>query len=102
MDLSELALECGKDSESWFPETAHNVHHHLVALFGELGEFANMVKKVERGTLELNKNTHLDMVMELVDAQIYLASLFYIFGINPQQAYEAKRAENLQRFGNEE
>lgn len=64
-----------KCEENWTPA------HWMQATLGELGELANILKKVDRGdfTLESAKE---DIANELADVQTYLDILAYKLGVN--------------------
>lgn len=47
----------------------------MMALMGEVGEAANMLKKVKRGSLKWNKKTKKEVAHELADIQCYLVLL---------------------------
>jgi NTP pyrophosphatase (non-canonical NTP hydrolase) len=96
-----LAQQCVRDSERWFGDTnaPHSILHHTVALCGEVGEFANLVKKIDRGSLDpKDAKTRHEMTMELTDVYIYLLNLAGILGVDLEAAYKVKRAENERRF----
>lgn len=96
--LSELARQCVTDSERWFPDSNH-VPHHTLSLCGEVGEVANIVKKIERGSLNIkDARVRYDLAMEITDAFIYLLNLAGLLGIDLEKAYMHKRAENEKRF----
>lgn len=88
-----------QDSREWFPDVANDLPFMLLALSGEVGELCNIVKKVERGTLEHTNEVHLDLAFEATDAFIYLLQVAGILGIDLIKTYEYKRQENLKRFG---
>jgi NTP pyrophosphatase (non-canonical NTP hydrolase) len=98
--LIEMARQCMRDSHRWFPDTSHSLPFMVLALCGEVGELANIVKKVERGSLDMkDARTKHAAVMEATDVLIYLMDVFAILGVDPEQAYNMKRVENEQRFG---
>jgi hypothetical protein len=74
--LVELARQCQKDSKRWFPDTSEDLVFMALAIGGEVGEVQGIVKKAARGSLDLKnaKTKH-------------------------EQAYNMKRVENEQRFG---
>jgi NTP pyrophosphatase (non-canonical NTP hydrolase) len=104
--LALLSQQCGNDTQEWFP-SAHNLGHMALALCGETGEIANLVKKIDRGdfNVEMAKvgglpaHIRYDLAMEITDALIYILCLADLLKIDLEKAYEAKRAENIIRFG---
>ncbi|MGO4773600.1 MazG nucleotide pyrophosphohydrolase domain-containing protein [Flavobacterium sp. W22_SRS_FK3] len=68
-----------------------------IALVGETGEFANIVKKIVRGdkTLNESKNT---LSSEMVDVFIYIIKLSYQLNIDLEKAFLEKLKENEIRF----
>lgn len=95
-----LSLQCLADSERWFGDTAgHDLGHHALALAGEVGEFANIVKKIQRGSLSIGdpKVRH-HMATELADVYVYLLNLAGMLKIDLEKAYELVRVQNEQRF----
>lgn len=97
-DLLGLIKQCQRDSERWFPNIAGDLPFTVLALVGETGEMANIVKKVVRGSVKLE-----DVVAELgeeaVDVLIYLCMVFATLGVDPVEIYRKKRAFNELRFG---
>jgi NTP pyrophosphatase (non-canonical NTP hydrolase) len=72
----------------------------VLALAGEVGELANIVKKIERGSLDpRSAAVRREMVMEATDVYIYLMNIFGVLGVDPEKSYQLKRMENEQRFG---
>jgi hypothetical protein len=67
---------------------------------GEVGELCNIVKKIERGSLEYGdpKVRH-DMAFEATDVFTYFLMLAGQMGFDPQKTYDIKRAANAKRFG---
>ncbi len=98
--LVQLAMECMKDSRRWFPDTSPDLVHHTLSLCGEVGEFANILKKVDRGDLNYNDAVvkH-KLAMELTDVFIYLLNIAGLMRVNLHESYKVKRQENERRFG---
>jgi NTP pyrophosphatase (non-canonical NTP hydrolase) len=98
--IQEIIKQCGKDSHRWFPKTADDIGFMTLAMVGEAGEVANVVKKILRGSLFLkDAKTKNDLAMEITDVFIYLMDLCDLLGIDIERAYNMKRMENEQRFG---
>src|SRR4051795_12373064 len=51
--LHTIARQCVADGKRWFPETAEALPFTALALCGEVGELANIVKKIARGSLNI-------------------------------------------------
>ena len=69
----------------------------LLSITGELGETANIVKKIVRGDFSLaEKKT--EIAEELADIFIYLLKLSYQLDINLESAYFNKMKQNEVRF----
>lgn len=99
--LGELSIQCVNDSERWFGDThaAHSIPHHTLALAGEVGEFANIVKKIDRGSLSMNDaKVRVDLAMELTDIFVYLLNLAGLCGVDLEKSYERVRGLNEKRF----
>lgn len=97
----ELAQQCVEDSERWFGDVAaaHSVVHHALALAGEVGEFCNIVKKIDRGSLKYSDaKTRVDLAMELTDVYVYLLNLAGMLDIDLEKSYEIVRGQNETRF----
>lgn len=73
----------------------------LVSLTGEVGEVANIVKKIVRGDFKLSERKS-DIQEELADVFIYLMKLSYQLDIDLEKAYMAKMGKNRERFLNYE
>lgn len=69
----------------------------LVSLTGEVGEVANIVKKIVRGDFKLEEKKP-DIQDELVDVFIYLLKLSYQLNIDLESAYVEKMKKNRERF----
>jgi NTP pyrophosphatase (non-canonical NTP hydrolase) len=71
--------------------------HNVLALAGEIGELANLVKKYQRGDFSFAQLNEL-MPGELADIFIYLLKLAYQSGIDLEKAFLDKLAQNEIRF----
>lgn len=70
----------------------------LTAVCGELGELANLVKKVRRGDFTIEE-ARADLAKELADVQIYLDILAFRLGVDLGQATVEKFNEVSRRVG---
>ena len=68
-----------------------------VALTGEVGEFANLAKKVARGDFTLEA-ARPELASELADIFIYLLKLSGQLGIDLETEFQNKRHVNEERF----
>ncbi len=68
------------------------------AVTGELGEAANIIKKIERGDMSLEEARE-DLARELADVQTYLDLLAYRAGVNLGDATITKWNEVSHRIG---
>lgn len=98
--LASMALGAVQDSERWFPEAQKlGLVYDITCLTGEVGEFANLVKKVARGSLSYSDAVvRHDLAMELTDVFTYLLLIAGKMKLDLFQAYNLKRAENEKRF----
>lgn len=71
-----------------------------LALGGEVGEMQNLVKKEWRGDLKKaqKQEIHHKIAMELADIRIYLEHLANAYGVDLDEACEAKTEELKQRW----
>ena len=69
----------------------------LLSLTGEVGEVANIVKKIVRGDFKLDEKRQ-DIQEELTDVFIYLLKLSYQLDIDLEKAYVEKMKKNGERF----
>jgi NTP pyrophosphatase (non-canonical NTP hydrolase) len=99
MTLQEIVDECGEDSRAWFPAFDKELAFQTLCLLGEAGEFANLLKKVVRGSLLMDENVHLMLCEELTDVFTYLCLMASTMGFDLSKAYQAKREINAERFG---
>lgn len=79
-------------------ESIEALEHSVVCLVGEVGEFANIVKKVRRGDFEYDAVSP-DLAEELSDVFAYTLKLANMMGIDLSDAYLAKMEKNKQKFG---
>jgi len=101
VDLGDTIQECVEDSARWFPGK-QQLPFLVLALAGEVGEVANVVKKIERGSHQLDEGLTFDLAMEIVDALTYLSVIMghpTFSKIDWDEMYRIKRAYNESRFG---
>lgn len=99
--LSALAKQCIEDSERWFGDaaTVYSIPHHTLAMCGEVGEFANLVKKIERGSLDIKTpQVRYDLAMELTDVFVYMLNLAGLLRIDLGKTFQIVRNNNEKRF----
>ncbi len=82
------------DGSDWAPAD------WLQAVVGELGELANMLKKVKRGDYTFEEG-RVEIAKEFADVAIYLDIFAYQFRIDLGQAIESKFNEVSKRVGAE-
>ncbi len=100
-DLVKMAQTAGQDSDRWFGDTEAplSLGHMALALCGEVGEFANLIKKIDRKSLDIHdSHVRFDLVMEMADIFTYFLCLCDLLHIDPIKAYNAKRGINEARF----
>ncbi len=102
MSLADIAIQCIKDSEDWFPEHSQDMGFLTICLAGETGEFANLIKKGMRGSFDMDDPDYVyALSMELADVFIYLMNLVGVMDIDMEKLYQIKRELNRGRFGND-
>ncbi|TYQ18422.1 UNVERIFIED_CONTAM: MazG-like nucleotide pyrophosphohydrolase family protein [Acetivibrio alkalicellulosi] len=69
----------------------------LLSLTGELGETANIVKKIRRGDFTLADKIS-EISEELADMLIYILKISYQLDIDIEKAYINKMSKNVGRF----
>lgn len=69
----------------------------MVALMGEVGESANIIKKIVRGDYKLREKKDA-LADEFADIFAYLLKMSYQLGIDIEDAYLNKMRENQERF----
>jgi NTP pyrophosphatase (non-canonical NTP hydrolase) len=78
-------------------DSADVLEHSLVCLVGEIGEFANILKKVTRGDRPY-LDARNDLAEELTDSFIYIMQIANQMGVDIEQEYLRKLAKNRERF----
>jgi NTP pyrophosphatase (non-canonical NTP hydrolase) len=99
--LAKLSMLCVADSKRWFGDqgASTSVPHMTLAMCGEVGEFANVVKKIERGSLDLgDANTRVKLASELCDVLVYLLNIAGMLNIDMDIVFDGVRANNERRF----
>jgi NTP pyrophosphatase (non-canonical NTP hydrolase) len=84
-------------SQTASAENLQPLLHIALALAGEVGELANVVKKVERGDLSYAEALG-RLEEEAADVLIYLLKLSYQTGIDLETAFVKKQLANAARF----
>lgn len=98
--LSLLSKQCLEDGARWFGPVHNNITHHALGLGGETGEFLNIVKKIDRGSLDIrDAGTRYKLMMELTDVFVYTLNLAGMLGVDLEKSYQHVRGLNEQRFG---
>jgi NTP pyrophosphatase (non-canonical NTP hydrolase) len=78
-------------------ENVQDLEHLVVCMLGELGEFANVVKKVVRGDFDYDTSRPI-LEEELADVFIYLMKIAGQSGIDLESAFLRKLEKNEGRF----
>lgn len=98
----QISFDLGhKGKKPFFQKiTADNfeeLEHLTVCLAGEVGEFANIVKKIRRGDFDFEEGKK-NFEGELADVFIYLIKLASQLDIDLEEAFLKKREQNINRF----
>lgn len=103
-ELVELQMQFDAERETTFHWSAPiregetgALSHNALALAGEVGELANLVKKYERGDFGFDEMIS-SLPGELADILIYVVKLAYQSGIDLESAFLSKLQENRERF----
>ena len=101
--LLRLSNQCAEDSERWFGDSdSHNLIHHSLAMAGEVGEFCNVVKKIDRGSLDFRSPAvRVQLANELTDVLVYVLNIAAILQVDLEKSYQSVRAHNEERFTKE-
>lgn len=73
----------------------------IISLVGEIGEAANIVKKIHRGDFLL-KDVKDKLSEEVIDILIYILKISYQLDLDIEKKYEEKMNRNKKRFKNYE
>lgn len=98
--LNDMAAQCLDDTERWFGDkNINNLNHQTLGMCGEVGEFANIVKKIDKGQLNVSDaGTKVRLAEEAADILTYLLSLCGLLNIDLEKAYLGVRTNNEHRF----
>lgn len=99
--LEQLERQALDDSERWFGDVAvvKSLAHHVLALCGEVGELANIVKKIDRGSLNpRDAQVQYKLMMETTDVFVYLLNIAGLLGIDLEKSNQHVRGLNEKRF----
>lgn len=108
MELEQMILQCTNDSYRWFPNpVTHTPQNQTLCLAGEVGEVANIVKKVVRGSMTIGEaiagvGLKEPLPMEIIDCLVYLCNLMGLAefqDVDWEAIWKQKRAYNELRFG---
>ena len=97
MKLADLQRQCRTDSDEYFPNLHPSPDYYALCMAGEVGEVANEVKKLLRGSITLAELRR-RLYDELPDILIYLVLLTESMDIDLTEAYEKKREYNNGRY----
>ena len=104
MHLNDIVRQARDDTRRWFPRKGDGSNgrlvHYSLGLAGEVGEFCNLVKKVDRGDIDINDaNLRYQLMCELTDVQTYVACLVGELNFDMEKSMQHIRANNEKRFG---
>lgn len=98
--LHFMMRQCKEDSARWFPKS-QDLAFTTLAMAGEVGEVANLVKKIVRGSITVEDALDQGLAEEVVDVLIYLLNLMgskEFEGTDWMKVWHAKRQFNEERF----
>lgn len=101
LTLDGMIKQYQEDSAAWFPDVTQSLAFRTLCVAGEVGEVANLIKKVERGTLRMEDAME-TLPEEIVDTLIYLTGLMAhaaFKDIDWKVIWDNKRMYNEMRFG---
>lgn len=78
-------------------DNIRDLEHLVVCLVGEVGEIANLTKKLVRGDFAL-KEARPQLHSEIVDAFIYVIKMCNQLGVDLEPEYVKKLNTNVERF----
>lgn len=79
--------------------SVHVLEHLILATIGEVGEAANILKKVIRGDRSF-EDSRQEIAEEIADIFIYVLKIIYQMDIDIEAEYYKKMASNQVRFRN--
>ena len=79
-------------------ESPSILEHSLVCLVGEIGEFANILKKINRGD-QAYSDAKSALTEELADTFIYVIQIANQMGVDLETEFTTKLRMNWERFG---
>jgi NTP pyrophosphatase (non-canonical NTP hydrolase) len=98
--IAKMQAEAMNDSKLWFPGKAMDVVHATLGLCGEVGEFANVIKKIDRGDVKLTSAVvRNNLTSELADVFTYTLVIGAQLNVDLERLYYTKRQFNAERFG---
>jgi NTP pyrophosphatase (non-canonical NTP hydrolase) len=98
--IEHMVRDCVEDSKRWFPGEAQEMPNLVLCIAGEVGEVANIVKKVVRGSLRMEDAME-TLPEEIVDVLIYLCNLMgheTFKDVDWRKIWDNKRQFNEMRF----
>lgn len=115
MELKELiAIQNKFDEEhGWLPKgqtgeaLLSEIRKDLVGLFGEIGEFSNLIKKISLETDRIQddalcdallEKNHQDLELEVVDSLIYLIRIATHLNMDIEKQYSEKLEYNRKKY----
>ena len=75
----------------------HILEFLIIALTGEVGKTANIIKKIIRGDFKLQEKKD-EIAEEIIDIMIYIIKLSYQLNIDIEKEYLSKMEKNNERF----
>lgn len=102
--IKEIQKTSFADSHRWFEDyhfnhTQHELRvHYALGMCGEVGELANLVKKVNRGDMDW-EDAKMEIGEEMADVLTYLLNLAEDMDIDLEAEWASKRRQNELRFG---
>lgn len=101
--IRELQSRAIQDSRSWFPDVHASrrtaLVHFSLGIAGEVGELVNLVKKWNRGSIDLTDEVIEQMAFEAADVAIYLLDICSELDVDLADAIERKRRVLIDRWG---
>lgn len=97
--LGKMARQCVDDSKEWYGDSAcaYSISHHALSMSGEVGDFVNIVKRIERGDLNArDAKVRMAMANELTDIFVEVLNIAGLLNIDLEKSYQMVRANNQQ------